>query len=105
MRAIFVLIDTSVDHDELMPALTEYGTALKTFDGLIMKTWISQSEGTFGGFCVFRDSDSANRYINDMLRPTEEAHPALSNLRIQHFEVLQELSALNGFPIPALEHL
>ncbi len=98
MHSMLVLIDTSAGLADLHDAFTEFAHALKTREGLVMKTWIANEDSSVGGFYIFADRETADRYLEEMLAPTVEAHPSLSNMRIQHFSVLPELSELTGSP-------
>jgi hypothetical protein len=99
MHSMLVLIDISAPLDTLQDAFTEFAHALKVREGLVMKTWIVQEDSSVGGFYIFADRVSAESYIEEMLAPTVEAHPATSNMRLQHFGVLSELSELTGSPV------
>ena len=99
MHSMLVLIDTSATLADLQDAFTEFAHALKAREGLVMKTWITQGDYSVGGFYIFSDRETADHYLEAMLTPTVEAHPALSNMRVQHFGVVVELSELTGSPV------
>lgn len=98
MHSMLVLIDTSTALADLQDAFTEFAHALKAREGMVMKTWITHDNSSVGGFYIFADRETADRYLEEMLAPTVEGHPALSNMRVQHFGVLAELSELTGSP-------
>ncbi len=98
MHAIFVLIDSTAKPADIQGPLQEFANALKVRDGLIMKSWITR-DGEIGGFYLFTDQTSAERYVAEMLAPAVEAQEPFSNLRVEHFEVLEELSAVTGSPV------
>ncbi len=95
MHALFITYTSSVNREDLREAYTQYAQALANgqISGFITKTWLANGD-THGGFHLFRDRESADRYLAEMFEPTVGQNPVFSNIRIEHFEVSEELSAL-----------
>jgi hypothetical protein len=81
----------------LKEPFTEYAKALKGMEGLVAKTWIHDGT-TLGGFHIFEDRSRAEGYLNSQMVADLTANPAFSDFQIRHFDVLDELSAINGSP-------
>ncbi len=100
MHAVLITFASSANLDDLKGPFTEYAKALKSVDGLVAKTWI-RGESTLGGFHIFTDRSKAEGYLNSEMVGGLTANPAFSDFQIQHFDVLDELSAINGSPQPS----
>jgi len=100
MHAVLITFATSASLNDLKGPFTEYAKALKGVDGLVAKTWI-RGEATLGGFHIFTDRSKAEGYLNSEMVAGLTANPAFSDFQIQHFDVLDELSAINGSPQPS----
>ena len=99
MHAVLITFSSSASLNDLKGPFTEYAKALKGVAGLVAKTWI-RDETTLGGFHIFTDRSNAESYLNSEMVAGLTANPSFSNFQIQHFDVLDELSAINGSPQP-----
>jgi hypothetical protein len=97
MHALLVTFDSAASPVDLEQPFTEFAHALKERDGFIMKTWLSR-DSMLGGFYVFSDQESAERYLEEMLIPAIGANEAFTNLQIQHFGILDALSVETNTP-------
>jgi hypothetical protein len=95
MHAVFITYTTSVDREHLREPYTQYAQTLADgrIPGFVAKTWLVNGD-THGGFHLFRDREAADRYLAEMFEPTIPANPAFSNIRIERFDVAEELSSL-----------
>ena len=95
MYAVFITYTSSVNREELRAPYTQYAQALADgrIPGFFSKTWLANGD-THGGFHIFRDREAAERYLAEMFDPTVGQNPAFSNIRIERFEVSEELSGL-----------
>ena len=66
-------------------------------DGLVSKTWIHDGN-TLGGFHVFTSRATADAYLGSDMAAGLIANPALSDFSIDHYEIIDELSAITGSP-------
>jgi len=97
MHAVLVTFTSSADLASLQEPFTEYAKALKGVAGLVAKTWIREGT-TLGGFHIFTDRSKAEGYLKSEMVAGLTANPAFSNFEIRHFDILDELSAINGSP-------
>ncbi len=100
MHAVLITFSSSADLDSLQGPFTEYAKALKGVAGLVAKTWI-RDETTLGGFHIFTDRSQAESYLKSKMVAGLTANPSFSDFQIRHFDVLDELSVINGSPQPS----
>jgi hypothetical protein len=83
-----------------LPArVDEYIADLRARPGFLAKTWLRDGD-TYGGFYLFADRAAAERYLAEEIEPLGRANPAMANLQVRHFGVLEELSELTlGLPV------
>ena len=95
MHAVFITYTSSVKREDLREPYTQYAQALAggRIPGFVSKTWLANGD-THGGFHLFHDREAADRYLTEMFEPNVAANPAFSNIRIERFEVNEELSGL-----------
>ena len=101
MHAVLITFTSSAALGDLREPFEQYAEALTGVDGLVMKTWIADGS-TLGGFHVFRDAESADRYLSGALCATVIGNPAFTEFAVTHFDVIDELSAMTGSPSAAL---
>jgi hypothetical protein len=76
----------------------EYIADLRARSGFVAKTWLHDGDA-YGGFYLFADRADAERYLAEEIEPLGQANPAVTNLQVRHFDVLEELSELTlGLP-------
>lgn len=95
MHAVFITYTSSANREALKAPYTEYAQALANdrIPGFFSKTWLANGD-THGGFHIFRDREAADRYLAEMFDPAIGQNPTFSNIRIERFEVSEELSGL-----------
>jgi hypothetical protein len=82
--------------------IDEYVTDLRARPGFLAKTWLHDGD-TYGGFYLFADRASAERYLTEEIEPLSRANPAMTNQQVCHFDVLEELSELTlGLPVASV---
>ena len=97
MHAVLITFQSTADLDSLAGPFTDYAHALTTVPGLVTKTWL-QDGSTLGGFHLFTGRAAAEIYLNGTMIAGIAANPAFGEFRIQHFNVLEELSRITGLP-------
>jgi hypothetical protein len=97
MHGVLITFTCAASLDDLAQPFTDYATALRSQPGLISKAWISTDDG-YGGFHVFTDRSAADAYLGSELAGGLMATDGFDNFQVQHFDVLDELSAMNGIP-------
>jgi hypothetical protein len=105
MHAIVVTFDTADGLQKLRrPSgsplrVDEYVADLRARPGFLAKTWLRNGD-TYGGFYLFADRAAAERYLAEEVEPLGRANPAVTNLLVRHFDVIEELSELTlGLPV------
>ena len=99
MHAVLITFQSSAEFDSLVRPFTDYAHALATVPGLVTKTWLRDGT-TLGGFHLFTGRAVAESYLNSTMVAGITANPAFGEYRIQHFDVLEELSQITGTPQP-----
>ncbi len=97
MHGVLITFESTAGLDDLKGPFTDYANALLGIEGLVCKTWI-RDESTFGGFHVFTSRDAADGYLGSDLAAGLMANEAFSGFQVDHFEVLDDLSAMTGTP-------
>ena len=103
MHAIFISFRSSANEEELAEPFFQYAYALRdgAVPGFCSKTWLGNDE-LVAGFHTFESRDAGDRYLNDMFTPNVASNPAFTNIRIERFEVDEQMSAItNGLPAQA----
>ncbi len=98
MHGLLITFDCGASLDDLSGPFTDYATALQSQPGLVSKAWISTDDG-YGGFHVFTVRAAADGYLGSDLAAGLMATDGFDNFQVQHFDVLDELSAITGIPL------
>ena len=103
MHAVFISFRSSANEEDLAEPFLQYANALRdgAIPGFCSKTWLANDE-LVGGFHLFESRDAADRYLDEMFSPNVAANPAFTDIRIERFEVDEQMSAItNGLPVSA----
>lgn len=97
MHALFVTFRSAVPLDELEEGYRQFAEALRSgaAPGFVAKTWLVDGS-TIGGFYGFEDRATADGYIEQMLKPAVIDNPSCSDIRIEHFEIIDSFSAMTN---------
>jgi len=98
MHGVLITFTCAASLDDLAQPFSDDATALQSQSGPISKAWISTGDG-YGGFHVFTDRASADGHLGSDLAAGLMATDGFSQFQVQHFDVLDELSAMNGIPL------
>ena len=95
MHALFITFRSAVAPEELKEVFTRTAEALRdgAARGLIGKTWLADGS-TLGGFHVFEDRGTADRYLDGMFAEAIMANPTFSDVRIKRYDVNEALSRI-----------
>ena len=92
-------INIGVHDMRILPA--DLGFPLSSDPGLrpvsVSKTWIHNGN-TLGGFHVFTSREAADAYLGSDMAAGLIANPAFSDFAIDHYEIIDGLSAITGSP-------
>ena len=97
MHAMLITFTSAVDVDDLQQPFHDYAEGLRAVDGLLAKAWLHDGR-TLGGFHLFTSRSAAERYLAGEMVAGLTATPAFSDFAIRHWDVLEDLSAVTGFP-------
>ena len=100
MHAVLITFDSAASLDDLAAPFAAYAAAVRETPGLASKVWLNDG-ATCGGFHVFSDRTSAERYLASDLFAGIRTNPAFTQLRIEHFNVLDDLTAVTGGALAA----
>ncbi len=101
MHGVLITFDCPTTLEDLRVPFSDYAKALRSQPGLSSKAWIVTETG-YGGFHVFADRLSADHYLAGELAAGLMATDGFTNFQVTHFDVIDELSAINGIhPVPA----
>lgn len=95
MHAVLITYISAASLEDVRESYTEFAHALASgqSSGFISKTWLYNGD-THGGFHLFRDREAADRYLSEMIEPNFSGDPSISNIRVERFEINEELSSL-----------
>lgn len=95
MHAVLITFESTADLSDLAEPFAAYAEGLRAMPGLGAKVWL-QDGATVGGFHVFADRASADRYLEGEKFAGIVANSAFRDFRVEHFNVLDELTAVTG---------
>ena len=101
MHSMLVTFKTAASPEELAGPASEIAKAMLGVKGLISKTWIGDGD-IIGAFYLFSDRAAAESYLDGEIIAGLKQNPAFSEFNTRHFDVMDELSALNGTPTKPL---
>ena len=103
MHAIFISFQSSASEEDLAEPFQQYANALRdgAIPGFCSKTWLGNDESV-AGFHMFESRDAGDQYLNELFTPNVASNPAFTNIRIERYEVDEQMSAItNGLPARA----
>ena len=101
MHAVLVTFESAASLDELAAPFAAYADAVRATPGLASKIWLTAGT-TLGAFLLFADQASAERYLAGELFAGITTNPAFQQFRIEHFTVLDELTAVTEGALAAM---
>ena len=102
MHAVMITFTSEVALSDLHAPFVTYAHALNEVPGLAMKTWIAK-DSTIGGFHIFTDEAAGLAYLSGNLCASVLNNPAFSDFNVQHFDVVEDLSAITRSPLGAVQ--
>ncbi len=88
---------SSEDYEHVVSALVE---DFAKVDGLRWKVWLmNKDESEAGGIYLFENKDSAKAFLSGPLAKQVSSHPALSNLSVKTFDVMDKLTSVTRGPV------
>lgn len=85
------------DYEQAVSALAEKFAAV---DGLVWKIWImNEKDSEAGGIYYFNSESSLKKYLEGELAAGVVNHPALSNMSVKQFDVMDDLTVITRGPV------
>lgn len=86
--------------DEYLQTFSEAAAPIAATPGLRWKVWPwNDGDRMGGGIYLFDDAESAQAYLQGPIVAGLGQHPALSDVSVQVFEVLESLTAVTRGPV------
>ena len=90
----------SVSPAELAEAFGPLAEPIAQVPGLRWKIWsLNEATSEFAGIYLFGDVDSVQAYLEGPIIAEVSKHPALSDISVKQFGVLDEFSAITRGPV------
>jgi hypothetical protein len=90
----------SVSPAELAEAFAPLAEPIAKVPGLRWKIWsLNEATSEFAGIYLFDDADSVQAYLEGPIIAEVSKHPALSDMSVKQFGVLDEFSAITRGPV------
>ena len=90
----------NVPAEEYEKAVAELVSQFAALGGLQWKIWIINADNKeAGGIYLFEDDASVQAYLKGELAAGLKAHPALTDLSVKQFDVMEELTAATRGPV------
>ena len=100
VRVLQINLKFSVPSDGLKNAFEGLVNDIAAVQGLRWKIWIlNEQEHEAGGVYLFDDADSVRAYLEGPIVSGLKAHPALSDISVKQFDVLENLTSITRGPI------
>ena len=90
----------SVTPAELAEAFGPLAEPIAEVPGLRWKIWsLNEDTSEFAGIYLFDDADSVRAYLEGPIIAQVSKHPALSDINVKQFGVIEEFSAITRGPV------
>jgi hypothetical protein len=108
MCAVFVMakqflqinFNFGVSRKELESAFRPGAEPIANVPGLRWKVWlISEARKEAGAIYLFDDESSVQKYLTGKIVEAVKSNPALSNISVKQFEMLEDLTKITRGPI------
>ena len=103
-RLLQLNFDFSMTPTEYEQAMSPLADEFARVAGLRWKIWIMNPEAReAGGIYLFDDQESVSAFLDGPLAAQVAAHPALANLTVKVFDVMDEITAVTRGPVALAE--
>jgi Putative mono-oxygenase ydhR len=90
----------SVEPNELGKDFGPLAEPIANVPGLQWKVWLlNEAKRESGGIYLFDDAKSVEGYLNGDIIAAVKKHPALSNISVKTFDILEDFSRVTRAPI------
>ncbi len=102
VRLLQINLKFNVPSSDLQTAFAAVADDIGAVPGLRWKIWIiNEQEHEAGGVYLFDDSDSVRAYLEGPIVSGIKVHPAISDISVKQFDVLEDLTSITRGPIKA----
>lgn len=92
----------SVPRADYEAAVSPLANDFAEVPGLVWKVWLMNEAGSeAGGIYLFDSESSLAAYLEGPLAGAVKTHPALSDLSVKQFDVMDKLTAITRGPVEA----
>jgi hypothetical protein len=100
VRVLQINFRFSVPTADLKKAFDALVNDIAAVPGLRWKVWIlNEQEREGGGIYLFESKDSVQAYLEGPIVSGLKAHPALSDISVKQFDVVEDLTAVTRGPV------
>jgi len=90
----------AADYQSLCSSVAQ---AFATVPGLRWKIWLlNQSANEAGGIYLFESEQAMNGFLSGPLAAVVKSHPALADISVKPFDIMEEVTAITRGPVPAM---
>jgi hypothetical protein len=102
IRLLQINLKFNVAASDLKAAFAGLANDIAAVPGLRWKVWIlNEQESEAGGIYLFESKESVQAYLEGPIVAGIQAHPALSDISVKQFDVLEDLTGITRGPITA----
>jgi hypothetical protein len=99
-RILQINFKFNVSPAELADAFAPLAEPIAKVPGLRWKIWsLNEATSEFAGIYLFDDADSVQVYLEGPIIAEVSKHPALSDISVKQFGVIDEFSAITRGPV------
>jgi hypothetical protein len=100
VRLLQINLKYGVPTKDLKTAFDALANDIAVVQGLRWKIWIlNEQEHEAGGIYLFDSVDSVSAYLQGPIVSGIKAHPAISEISVKQFDVVEDLTAITRGPI------
>lgn len=94
----------NVSRSELEKSFAPFATPIANAPGLIWKVWLmNEARKEAGGIYLFDNESSAEKFLAGEIVAGVKAHPALSNINVKQFGMIEDLTKVTRGPIELVQ--
>lgn len=102
VRLLQINLKYNVPSKDLKKEFESLVNDIAAVQGLRWKIWIlNEQENEAGGVYLFEDKDSVQAYLEGPIVAGLKAHPALSEISVKQFDIVEDLTAITRGPVKA----
>ncbi len=93
-----------LEADDYVAEVSPLADAFAALDGLVWKIWtLNEEDSRGGGIFLFEDAEARQAFIDGELFGMVQAHPALSDFKVEQYDIVRAESLATNGPLMAAE--